>query len=310
MMEYIGATKRQTSPAITRALLICLFIIWSNSFTAIKYLLGKLDPMDLVLARFLPVMVFCTLFILISRVRRTEALAILKATPARVIAMALAGVAGYNFFLYTGQHVIKPGAAALLTTLAPLFILILAVFFLGEKVPPRRLAGILVAFLGLYIVVRWGRVGMATSTTVSRNEIRYAIITTLAPFCWAVYTILGKNLMARFSPTIVTYLTLVIGTIPVLAIADADFFRSMAGFSLKHWIALSHLSVLCTIVGFYIWNAALSRLPSAEIASYIYLNPLFAAIFGYFIFGEQIAPLFAAGSAIVLLGLYLASNSR
>jgi drug/metabolite transporter (DMT)-like permease len=302
-------TRSIPDPAM-RALLVLLFVIWANSFTAIKYLLETLDPMELVLARFLPVSVFCLLYLLLSPGRRRDTVSILRSAPLGVIAMGLTGVAGYNFFLYTGQGGVKPGAASLLTTLSPLFILVLAILFLKERVPTRRVLGIVLAFAGLYLVVRWGRVGLAGIASVEGAELRYVLVTALAPLSWSIYTIVGKSLLGRASPVVVTYLTLVIGTLPFLAFADADFFRTMAAFSWEQWAALAHLSVLCTIVGFLIWVAALSRLPATEVASYVYLNPPLAALFGHFLFGEEITGLFVLGSAVVLFGLWLAQGNR
>lgn len=302
--------SRGFSAASMRALLVLLFVIWSNSFTAIAHLLETLSPMQLVLARFLPVSIFCLGWLLASPVRRRETRSILREAPWRVAAMGLTGVAGYNIFLYMGQRGVKPGAASLFTTLAPLFVLALAILLLRERVPLRRVAGILLAFAGLFVVVRWGRVGVGRLTGVSHEEIRYVLITALAPLCWAIYTIVGKSLIGRSSAVVVTYATLVVGTIPFLVLAGPGFFRALAGLAWTQWLALGYLSVLCTIVGFLIWVAALTRLPATEVAAYVYLNPPFAALFGHFLFGEEITGMFVAGGAVVLAGLWLAQGGR
>ncbi|HUV37383.1 MAG TPA: DMT family transporter, partial [Patescibacteria group bacterium] len=218
------------------------------------------------------------------------------------------GVAGYNIFLCLGQGEVKPGAAALLTTLSPLFILILAVVFLRERVPRSRIAGIVIAFAGLYAVVRWGSIGLG-QVTVSNAEIKYAMITALAPVCWTVYTILGRTFAGRSSPVTVTYLSLVFGTVPFIVVVDGPFIQTVLHMEGRYWIALIHLIVLCTIVGFWIWNAALQYLPATSVASFIYLNPPFAALSGWLLFSEEITTPFLAGSAVVLAGLYLAQRA-
>ncbi|MFA4948441.1 MAG: DMT family transporter, partial [Candidatus Krumholzibacteriia bacterium] len=147
-----------------KLLLVLLFVIWSNAFTAIKYLREVMNPMELVLARFLPAAVFCLVYLLAVPRLRKESTMILRKAPAGLVAMGLTGVAGYNFFLYIGQSEIKPGAAALLTTLSPLFTLLGAIIFLKERVPFRRTLGILIAFAGLYVVVVWGKVGLGRIT--------------------------------------------------------------------------------------------------------------------------------------------------
>ena len=48
------SVKKPSSLLFVRALLVLLFVIWSNAFTAIKHLREILSPGELVLARFLP----------------------------------------------------------------------------------------------------------------------------------------------------------------------------------------------------------------------------------------------------------------
>jgi drug/metabolite transporter (DMT)-like permease len=59
------------------------------------------------------------------------------------------------------------------------------------------------------------------------------------------------------------------------------------------------------MVGYWIWNTALKYMPATSVSSFIYLNPPMAALFGWFFFDEEITPFFIAGSAVILLGLYL-----
>jgi drug/metabolite transporter (DMT)-like permease len=303
------AKRADLSPNVVRALLVLLFVIWSNSFTAIKHLRSVLSPVDLVLARFLPVSIICLLYLVLSEKRRRESVILLRSSWARLIALGLFGGVGYNFFLYLGQGEIKPGAGALLTTLAPLFTLLLAIPLLKEKVPLRRIAGIIIAFLGLYVVIRWGRVGAGRIAGISHAEAKYALIIALAPLSWSIYTIIGKDLVKRHSPVTVTYLALIIGTVPLLIRADAGFFRTVASMGSSYWIALAYLSLLCTIFGFWIWVLGLKHLPATSVASFVYLNPPFAAFFGWLLFGEEITAMFLIGSAVVLAGLYMAQFS-
>ncbi len=295
-------------PYLFKLLLVLLFVIWSNAFTAIKYLREIFSPMELVCIRFLPAAVFCLVYLASRRLTRAESIETLRGAWPRLVGMGLSGVAGYNIFLYLGQSEVKPGAAALLTTLSPLFTLILAIIFLKERVPRSRVAGIVIAFAGLYAVVRWGKIGLG-QVMVSNAEIRYVLITALAPLCWTIYTLLGKTLTRRHSAVTVTYLSLVLGAIPFIAAVNGPFVETVLHMEWRYWIALIHLSVLCTIVGFWIWNAALQHLPATSVASFIYLNPPFAALFGWLLFGEEITGTFLAGSAVVLGGLYLTQRT-
>jgi drug/metabolite transporter (DMT)-like permease len=305
-------TQRSLSKPVStlpyKLLLVLLFVIWSNAFTAIKYLREIFSPIELVCARFLPAALFC-LIALVSRERtRRESVEALRRGWLGLIGMGAAGVAGYNIFLVIGQGEIKPGAAALLTTLSPLFTLILAIVFLKERVPWKRALGIALAFAGLYVVVQWGGIGLGRMS-VSHAEVRYAVVTALAPLCWTIYTILGKTLVRNGSPLVVTYLSLVIGAAPFIAAINARFIDTLLHMEPRYWVALFHLTALCTIVGFSVWNTALRHLPATTTASFIYLNPPLAALFGFLFFDEEMTATFLAGSAVVLAGLYLAQRT-
>ena len=302
------AAPKRPSPWLIRLLLVLLFVIWSNAFTAIKHCREVLAPMELVLARFLPVAALCLAWFLSSRRRRSEAAAALRSAPLRLAGMGLCGVAGYNYFIFLAQTEIKPGAAALITTLSPIFTLILALIFLRERVPLRRAAGILVAFAGLVIVVRLGRIGLGRVTDVSHAETRYMLWAALAPLSWSLYTILGKNLSGSRSTVVITGLPIVIGTLPLLPLATPAFFGRLAQMAPSHWAALLYLSAMSTVVGFLLWNYALRYMPSTSVASFIYLNPPFAALFGWLLFNEEVTRWFLAGSAVVLAGLWMAQN--
>jgi drug/metabolite transporter (DMT)-like permease len=300
-------TAHRDSNASMKLLLVALFVVWSISFTAIKYLRADFSPGELVLARYLPAAIFGAVYLAAAPSRRRECAEIFRSAKIRIVAMGLTGITGYNYFLYVGQSEIRPGAAALLTTLSPLFTLILAVIFLHERVPLRRILGIFIALAGLYVVVHWGSVGLGRSA-LAHSDIHYVLITALAPLCWATYTILGKNLLERNSPMTVMLVSVIVGAIPMLAAARGPFFDRVAALSPGHWLALGYLTVLCTVAGFWAWFAALRRMSATSVASFVYLNPVLAAVFGSLFFGERVARLFVVGGAVMLLGLYLAQG--
>ncbi len=301
-----GNSKDRSMPLnLMRSLLVILFIIWSNAFTAVLHLREIFSPPRLVTARFAPVLLVCVIYLLASRDRREESVRIIRDNPLRIVGMGAFGIAGYNFFLFSGQSGIKPGAAALITTLAPLFTLLFSIFILKVKVPLKRIFGILIALAGMYSVVKWGGIGLQKAALIENSEIKYTLITSLAPVSWSLYTIIGKKLTESYEPITISALSLVIGTIPFIFLADADFFHSILMMGATHWIALAHLSLLCTIVGYWIWNTGLKYLSATSVASFIYLNPPLAAMFGWLFFGEEVTPFFLVGSAVILFGLYL-----
>ena len=150
--------------------------------------------------------------------------------------------------------------------------------------------------------------GLGRVTGISHADIRFALITALAPLSWSIYTIIGKDLVKRYSAVTVTYLSLVIGTLPLLSASGPHFVSTLSSIGWTYWIALAYLALFCTIIGFWVWITGLKVLPATTVASFVYLNPPFAAFFGWMFFGEEITAMFLVGSAVVLAGLYLAQR--
>ena len=301
-------------PVVLAGVAVLLFLIWSNSFVAVSFLLGgegapaRFDWVGLTIARFQPAAVICAGYCL---TRRREALAILREHPLRLAVAGLLAVPAYNLALYYGQqHGVPAPVASVTTGLAPLFLMLLSAAFLGERLTAARLLGFAVAAAGLVVIAgareddpNAGPAGYATVVAV----------TTLAPLSWSLFSILTKPLTARVSPLLWTYLAIVVGTLPILPLLPIAGGAELTGLDAAGWGALLFLSVPCTVLGFALWTWLLGHLPASTVGLTVFLNPplttlsklvlatLFPASFLFVLrTGEWI------GGALTLVGLAIA----
>lgn len=303
---------RPIRPWVLVAASLSLFLVWSNSFIAIGYLLGsdggprRLDWVALTLARFVPAAAVCGAWCALAR--RAAALELLRRHGRRLLLCALFAVPGYNLALYYGQQQGVPApVASLTTTLVPLFVMLLAVGFLGERVPPRRLAGFAVALAGMVVVAlaRRAEAGGAYPALVA--------IVALAPLCWSLYSILSKPLAGSASPVVWTYLATTVGTLLLLPFAPGAAWSQWAALDLRGWGALLYLSLPCTVLGFAVWTWLLRHMPASLVGFTVFLNPplttlsksILAALFpGSFRFTIGVQEW--VGGAVTLAGVALA----
>ncbi|MBK8232204.1 MAG: DMT family transporter [Candidatus Eisenbacteria bacterium] len=256
------------------AAILILFLFWSNSFHAIGWLRRTVSAWDLITLRFAPVGLFCLIWAGLSR--PSENLRILRAHPLRLVLMGLLMVPIYNLCLNWGQGLVAAGTAALLIATNPILTYGIALLIRQERFQARKAIGLAVAFTGVFLLLRsQGRDLGASYTT-------HALVTLLAPLSWAVATLLGRPLVQRESPVRVTYISLGIGSLPFLF---APLFQSSVraeflAFAVADHVAWIHLWLLCTIVGFAIWYAALRHLPASSVAAFVLLNPPLAVAFG------------------------------
>lgn len=298
-------------PLVLAASALGLFLIWSNSFVAIGFLLGgdrapaRLDWIGLTVARFFPAAALCLAYCLLFHARESTALA--RRHWKRLLPSALLAVPGYNLALYYGQqHGVPAPIASLTTALLPVFVMILSAVFLEEPLTRARLLGFAVAAAGMAVVAASRR------DDALRAYPLVVAITALAPLCWSLYSVLSKPLAGRENPLLWTYLAIVLGTVALLPLVPHAW-DQCARLDAPGWWAVLYLSVPCTVVGFAMWTWLLRHLPASKVGFTVFLNPplttvskLALAALAPATFLFTVSPQELAGGALALFGLSIA----
>jgi O-acetylserine/cysteine efflux transporter len=197
--------------------------------------------------------------------------------------------------------------ASLITTLVPMFVMVLAAIFLRERLTWRRIAGFAIAAAGMVIIsqAKGGAGGGGYPVLIA--------ITALAPLSWSIYSVVSKPMTGRIAPIVWTYLATSLGGLLVLPLLPGRTWRQWAELDAGGWAALLYLAVPCTVLGFAVWTWLLRHLPASSVGFTVFLNPpmtttskfilagLFPATFLFVIQpGEWV------GGAVTLIGMALA----
>jgi drug/metabolite transporter (DMT)-like permease len=279
-------------PGLAHIVLVLTLLIWSLSFLAAARLRQDLGLVDALGARFLPVLLGAGLLLLWRRPLRLP-----RAAWWRVVAMGILGVPVYNVAFLHALKTVPTGTAALITALNPVFTAVLARVVLKEEFGLRRTVGLVLALAGVFVVIRYG-----TDKPVDWPYLSSALVLTLAPLSWAVYTVVGRRLPAAADALDVTYALLFVGSLPLLALARPSLGRDL----LAHPGALAaalYLAVPCALVAYAGWTWALQRLPAGEVAAFVFLNPPLASLWAWLFEGATLRPPFLLGAAALLAGV-------
>ncbi len=293
--------KHKVSKALVYFVLTSVCATWGGAFVAIKYLLDFLTPIQLVQFRYFIASLIFAVILLFNKKHQIPV--IVKKHFPLLCLVSFFGVIGYNLSLAYGEIKIAAGTASIITNLSPIFNLVLAAIFLKEKMTSFRIGGLFLSLIGLIVIVQFG----------SEQEIKfdyyiYILITLLAPFSWAIYTVVNKPLRDKFDTVALTGISIIFGTLPFIFFLNKPAFESLMKLPAYGWASLLFLSVACTILGFSGWIWALGKLPSTEVASFTYLAPIFSVIFGYLFLGERITVGIIAGAFVLLFGVYIANK--
>ena len=300
----ISNRKSTLSPSqivIWTSLLVLVALIWGNSFIAIKYVVRYVTPLELVTVRFVPVAL--TFIPILTFKYGRQVWHVIRSEYWRLMLLGLTGAVLYNVFLSWGETRVAAGTASLIITLNPAFIYTLAVLFLREQFSWGRVLGLVVAFGGVFVIVRWG-----SGQSVSFGDIGYACITMLAPVMWATFTVSGKALVMRYPPLLVTGISMTFAGLFSLIFVRPSFIKLLPTLPGLFWWATLFLALPCTVFAFYIWFAALERMSAGRVASFVYLVPMFGVTFSRWLLDEPITPALILGGIILIVGIWLVNR--
>ncbi len=292
------------------AWMTALVIVWGTAFAAIRSILDVLTPMQLTWYRYVPYLFIFGIWLVL---RRRDRFRKLTAKDWGMYALVGAlGVFGYHIPLYYGMQDGGPlpgpgataGIAAILVATTPLWTLLFSVVMGRESFDQRRLAGSLVAFAGVMVVVLLG------SGDVELDLARKAAVVLLAPILWSLYSILGKPLVDRHGSMFFAGLSMCMGTAMMIPYGIWLGISPLAMFEPVDWWSLAYISLAATVGGYAVWNYALKRRRPSEVTAWIYLIPVVATIASWLLLGEPISLWFVLGSVLVLLGVREVNRAR
>lgn len=296
--------KPELSPAehhkfgSTDVLMLLTVVVWGMNFSVIKISLREFSPHGFNGIRLAAAALILLLVLKLSR----ESLAVEREDIIKVLALSLLGHSLYQYLFITGMSLSTASNVSLVMASSPVIIALLSSLAGQEKIHWAGWAGILVSFGGLYLVVSQ----RAGTFTLTWQSLRGDALILIGNVCWAVYTVLLKPLLEKYSPLKMTALSLSIGGAVYLIFAAPAVARiSWTGISALAWGGLAFSAVLAVSLCFIIWNVSLKKVGNSKTGIYSNITPLFAVAFAFLFLGEKITALQAVGAVIIFLGFYM-----
>jgi drug/metabolite transporter (DMT)-like permease len=279
--------------------LFVVVAIWAGTFVATKMLLTEVPPALSALYRY----IVASAILLILYWGRLERPA--RADLPRIVFLALTGVTCYYLLQHLGIKYTDATDASILISLSPIFMGLISWTLVGEKPGLAAVAGLALATVGCILVITKG------GYDFFRQGDRLAgnILILLTALSWALYSVFGKQLLAKYSAgTLITYTT-VLGTIGIFPFTIGEL-RQAASLDLswQGWLNVLYLGGLASVYGYLAWYRALERLPSVTVGSYLYFRPLLTAVIAALVLQEAVGAWEVLGGCLIIGGTYLAAR--
>lgn len=202
--------------------------------------------------------------------------------------------AGYAFQT-VGLNYTTASKSAFITGFSVVLVPVISALFL-KKIPEKMaIIGAVMALFGLGFLTLNGRLGL------NRGDL-LTLFSTLA-FAMHIITV-GKFTVKVDS---ISLAIIQIGTVGFLSLIMTGVMeKPVIPSGTDVWINIFILSLVCTSGAFIVQNAA-QKYTSATHTALIYTGePVFAAVFAYFILGEILSPRGVLGAALILTGMLIA----
>ena len=295
--------KNEKNPTfLISILLIFISFVWAGSFIAVDATVDEIPPISLGFIRFLVAIPFMILFLfLLKKDKRIP----LKELPYLSV-LGLTGVTFLYIFQYLGIDFTNSSTSAVLISTNVIFIVILSVIFLKEKMSFTKSLGVIFSFLGVIFVV----FAQMMNEKIIFDELFLlgCIFIISSAFCWAIYSIVGKRLLKKYDAfTVITY-SFILGIVFYLPFIFNEITNSVINISSDSWIAILYLSFVCAVFGYLGWYYAIERIEASKAAVFLTFIPLFAIILSSF-YGESLTLFFIVGAFLIMFGVYLTQRS-
>lgn len=276
-------------------------VVWGSTFISSKILLEYgLSPATIMAIRFLIAYICMLPFwrgVLFARSVKDELL------------MVVLGITGGSmYFLLENSALMFTQASnvAIIIAATPL-LTTLAVHFISrqERANRRLYLCSLISMAGVALVVFNGKFILKLNPMGD-------ILTLGASIMWVIYSIVVLKIGSRYHPLMITRKVFFYGVLTLLpyflweppTLAVEVLTQPVVAWN------LIFLGILASLICYWLWNVVLEKLGAIHATNYLYLNPIVAMVASYFILDERITLLAVVGTALILVGVYLAESKK
>ena len=271
-----------------------IYFLWGTTFLAIRYVVEDMPPVFAAGARFF-----------------------------------IAGVVLLGFMLAKGEA--KPNARQwrnLLVLSLLMFVAEYGPLFWAEKYVPSGVVSVLAATIPIITLMlemlilrqqKW-RLGLAAATVVGFAGVgvlllpggtqHFPVIPCIAILCgcttWSLGSVLSRSMDLPKARPVTAGATMMLGGGILLAIsAGLGEMHPFPHVSLRAGVALLYLIVFGSLLAFTAFVWLLAHMPATRVASHAYVNPIVAVALGYFAAGEPVTMRTLAGTALVIVSVFM-----
>ncbi|WP_206453235.1 DMT family transporter [Aurantimonas marina] len=274
-------------------------MLWSTGFIGARYAMPHAEPFTFLSLRYALALLILGAVVLLMRAPwpgwRPAAHAMIAGS--LIHGVYLGGV------FFAVRHGLNAGIAALIVGLQPVLTTILAASFLGERVQPRHLLGLVLGLFGVALVILPKLDGSGEYRLLTLGPVFLSALAISAGSVWQKRFVGGVDLRTG---TALQYLGALVPTLALAWLTET----MVLDWTGELVFALTWLVFVLSIGAVFLMLYLIREGAVSQVASLMYLVPGVTAITAWLLFGETLSPIQLAGLVIAGVGVAAATRRR
>jgi drug/metabolite transporter (DMT)-like permease len=264
-----------------------------------KVILARISPVAFLILR----LGIGAAILIIPVLRRPRDLTIQRGDLTIVLGAGIIGIILHQLVQVQGLRWTSATNTGWILTLIPPLTGILGWMFLRERARGRQVVGLLVAMIGVLFFAAKGR-----PQDLSFVHNRGDLLALASVFTWAVYTVMMKSRLARYSPTALAALHMILGFVFFLLLGIGNLSSEAATLTTTEWLIVILIGAVPSGLAYAWWNAGLKRLSAIDTSMFLFIEAIVASLAAYVILAETVTITMVAWAAVIVGGVWYAQH--
>ena len=187
-------------------------------------------------------------------------------------------------------------------TSSPIFIILISSLFFKEKINFLKIVGLISCLVGVFIIIIKGNLTLLLNLKFNIGDLWMLA----AAIGWALYSIYlyywktNLEIFQRF--TLIAFFGAV-SLFPFYIMEEVYFARTVFDLHFFYWVIFAAISP--GIIAFTLYTVAQKKLGASITGFTLYIFTVYGAIYGIFLFNEQLENYHYIGTILVFIGVYI-----
>ena len=278
-----------------------MLVLWSGNYVAGKIALRTLNPVTLTCLR-LQLAALIMLAIYFSR-RERQPLKLADAWP--FLYLGFLGVVVNQGLFTVGLNYTTSNHSAVIIAVGPIIILLLARAMKLEALTAAKVVGMAISFIGVYLLET--EHGSPAHSPFLFGD----LITFGGVIGFSAYAVLGKRVAAQYDAIAMNTFNCVAAALLLLPLTIRQAVHlDWHGVALSGWLGMTYMAVGSSVGAYTIFYWVLRYMTASRVGAVSYFQPIVVILLSMAFLGERPSRMLLEGTALVLVGVFLAERGR